>query len=584
MATWALSLLAATSVHAAFPLPERSTAPIAIVFPAERAVLPFTEGESVGGSVLDPKGVFQINGQTITVHKDGAFLAWVGVAPGSFTLSASLTVGTTVARFERQLYVTPPLVALPEKPVAFDPAYVSPKVDEELRAGDWLLTRAKVSLGAKTEFRVGRHGSWQPMRDVHPGLGLVEGAYLVQADDQIGPVPVEFRARRDGGTAHLKSPGQVIFARGTPQIAVIRGQTPALVKTGPGEGNLFFALGGTRFVVVGRKGNDVKLSLSNGQVGWIDGKTLEYLPPGAQPPRAETSTVGIKSTEGSTSVRVGLGDRVPFIIDESDDLSTLTVRFHYTYMHTNWIVYNSTDDFVDEIRLKQETADVVAMTVRLKPGHKLWGFWPTWDGNALRVDLKKPPRMVKSNPLAGVRVFLDPGHMPSAPGAVGPLGTKEMDVNLAIALEAAKLLLKEGAVPLLSRESPTDEVSLVDRPKLAVERRADLFVSVHNNFLGGETHPFKGGPRGYSIFYYHPHSLALARSVYDSYQKRVPLAGEDLRFGDLLVCRLSAMPAILTESAYLLYPDQEAQLLDPGFRLKVAQSIVDGLRAFLKKR
>jgi N-acetylmuramoyl-L-alanine amidase len=253
-------------------------------------------------------------------------------------------------------------------------------------------------------------------------------------------------------------------------------------------------------------------------------------------------------------------------------------------MHTNWIVYNSTDDFIDEVRLKQETSDIVALTVRLKPGHKLWGFWPVWDGNALRLDLKKPPRMVKGNPLAGVRIFLDPGHMPSAPGALGPLGTKEMDVNLAIALEASKLLAKEGAVPLLSRESSSDEVSLVDRPKLAVERRADVFVSVHNNFLGGETNPFKGGPHGYSIFYYHPHSLALARAVYEAYPKRVPLAGEDLRFGDLLVCRLSAMPAILTESAYLIFPDQEALLLDPGFRLKVAQSIVDGLRAFLKKR
>jgi N-acetylmuramoyl-L-alanine amidase len=576
-------LLAAAAQAAVFPAPERSTAPVTIVYPSENAVLPTADSAWLIGAVSDPQALFKINGTTVTVHRDGGYIAWLPVTPGTFTFNAALQQGASIYVYQRAIYVTPPPTPLPEKPVALDPESLTPRQDQELRAGDWLLTRAKVSLGSKPEFRLGRKAPWQPMREVNPALGVYEGAYLVRPDDEQGPTAVEFRTRGHG-TAQATSPGKVTISRAVPLVAIVRGQNTVMVRTGPGEGDLFPALGGTRFLVGGRMGNDVRVLLSNGQVGWVDGKTLEYLLPGAHPPRAATETIGVRAGERETVVRVGLGDRVPFIAEASDDLTTLTVRFHYTYLHTNWIVYGDNDDFVDEVRLKQETADIVAMTIRLKPGRRLWGYWPSYEGSAFKVELRKPPHFAKKgSPLVGVRVFLDPGHMPSAPGATGPLGTKEMDVNYAIAQVAEALLRKEGAIPLMSRVSPQDEVSLPDRPKMAVERKADLFVSIHNNFLPASSNPLKGAPHGWSIFYYHPYSLDLARETAAAYGRLVPLPSEQMRFGDLLVVRNPAMPAILTESAYLTYPEQEAQLLDPVFREKVARAIVEGLREFLKR-
>ncbi len=585
----ALALLGSLTLARAadFPAPARSTAPITIIYPGENATLGPLEGEMVLGNVSDPSGFFQINGQTVTVHKDGAFLAYLPVAPSTFTFNAALKLGTTVYLLQRQVYVTPAPAPLPEKPVAFDKELLpSPRQDQELRAGDWLLARAKVSIGSRAEFRLGRKGPWLPMRDVNPGLGIVEGAYLVRPEDEAAPTAVQYRAHLDAGLAQAVSPGLVSITRAVPQVASVRGQAPVMVRTGPGEGNLFLALGGTRFLVGGRQGNDVKLLLSGGQIGWVDAKALEFAPAGAHPPRGETENVTLRGGEENSVVRVGLGDRVPVMIDLSDDQTTLTARFHYTNLHTNWITYDPSDEFVDSISLRQEDREVVAMTVRVKPGRRLWGYWPTFEGNALRLELRHPPKIArKGSPLAGIRVFVDPGHMPSAPGAIGPLGTKEMDVNFAIAKSIERLLLKEKAVPLLSRADPMDEVGLADRPKAAVDRKADLFVSVHNNFLGDGSNPFRGG-HGYSIFYYHPQSLALARAVYASYEKVLgqKLEGESPRFGDLLVCRLPAMPAILTESAYLTYPEQEQMLLDPKFRELLAQSIVDGLRAFMQKQ
>jgi N-acetylmuramoyl-L-alanine amidase len=133
---------------------------------------------------------------------------------------------------------------------------------------------------------------------------------------------------------------------------------------------------------------------------------------------------------------------------------------------------------------------------------------------------------------------------------------------------------------MMSRASTDDEVTLNDRPKMAWDKRADVFLSIHNNNLAANANPFKGSPHGYSIFYYEPQSLPLAQAIYKNYGRLVKIPSEELRFGDLLVLRVTGMPAVITESAYLTYPEQEALLLDAKFRDTLAEAMVDGLRDF----
>jgi N-acetylmuramoyl-L-alanine amidase len=172
--------------------------------------------------------------------------------------------------------------------------------------------------------------------------------------------------------------------------------------------------------------------------------------------------------------------------------------------------------------------------------------------------------------------------MPSASGATGPLGTKEMDANYAIALAVAERLRRNGAVPIVTRDGPDHELGLLERPRMALEREADIFVSLHNNALPDGSNPF-AKPRGFTIFYYHPQSLELARNVHRGFRVRVPLPDEGLQWGNLAVARLTAMPAILVENAYMIFPEQEALLNDPRFRAKLADSVVDGLRETLRE-
>ncbi len=582
MLSAALAILL-SSAHAAFPGVERSTEPITVIYPPEGANFPTIDGNFVMGSVADAKAPFSINGASVTVNPDGAYLAWISLRPGTFTLHCELSLNEGAVGYNRTIFVTPPQTPLPAKPLAIDKDSIFPKSDMDLRAGDWLIVKLRASPGAKIQYRL-KGKPWQQMAEVNPTLGLFEGTYQVQPGDDMPASPVEIQAGSGWGAISAKSQGSVAFLSGAPQIALVRGNGAARLKTGPGEGELFPGVNGMRFMVAGRVGQDYKLALPGGEAAWLESKYLEFQPQGTAPPRAATDVIAVKVGDDSTVVHIGLTDRVPFRVDEADDGRSLTVKIYYAWAHTNWIIYADEDPLVHEVRIKQESSDIVAVTVRLKEHQTLWGFHASYDSGSIRLELRRPPRLASSpkSPMDGVSVFLDPGHMPSAPGATGPLGTHEMDINYAIARTLEAKLTDLGAKVLMSRKSSDDEVGLPDRPRLAWEKHADLFISVHNNFLGDGSNPFKGPPHGYSVFYYHPHSLDFARDVYEAYSGRVPLPGESLRFGDLLVARMTEMPAILTESAYLTYPEQETMLLDAKFREKIASAISAGARQFIE--
>jgi N-acetylmuramoyl-L-alanine amidase len=160
-----------------------------------------------------------------------------------------------------------------------------------------------------------------------------------------------------------------------------------------------------------------------------------------------------------------------------------------------------------------------------------------------------------------------------------------------MALKLKEMLEKEGASVVMTRRG-AETVPLTERPKIARAGLADVFVSVHANALPEEEDPYSK-PRGFMVFYYHPQSLPLARAVHAQYQRwlgpaaptqgGVQLADEGFQYGDLLVARQTQMPAILMESAYLMFPEQEALLTDPNFQEIFARAMLEGLRSYFEE-
>jgi len=532
------------------------------------------------GSVLNPSGKLAINGQAVPVYKDGAFATWLLVKPGSFTFHCQLTLSSATLTYDRHVVFAVPPQPLPLTPLAIAASSLYPNENQVLRPGDWLVTRMQATPRQKAQFWVPGAG-WLPMREPR-GEGFYEGAYQVRPGDHSPPFAVKFRVGGWWGVS-ARSATTVAFTEAPPRVAVATDSEDVIVKTGPEQGNLFPVLTGMPFVIAGREGDWDKIWLSLDESGWLEDDDLRLLPAGTPPPSAELSAISTRPSDEGTSVLFAMDARVPFRLKESDDLRTITVRLYYTHSHNNWIIYRPKDALVSSISFSQDASDAVDVRINLKKNAVLWGYRTSYEDASVRIDLRQAPRLAAAprSPLYGLRVFLDPGHMPSAPGALGCLGTREMDVNYAIALEAEALLKNQGAIPLISRPNDQSEVGLIARPEAAQAEHADLFVSIHNNNTSDGQNPYDS-PHGYSMFYYHPHSLALARSIYASEKKILPIPGEDVRFGNLLVTRMTTdMPAVLSESAYMTLPEQEALLLTPAFRKKIAESLVAGMRSFL---
>ena len=91
-----------------------------------------------------------------------------------------------------------------------------------------------------------------------------------------------------------------------------------------------------------------------------------------------------------------------------------------------------------------------------------------------------PESVSKIFPIRDVQVVLDPGHGGKDPGARGPTGLKESEVNLEVAVAVSQLLQDEGFSTLLTR-SGDYYIELDERIALGDAANATAFISIHHN-------------------------------------------------------------------------------------------------------
>jgi N-acetylmuramoyl-L-alanine amidase len=182
-------------------------------------------------------------------------------------------------------------------------------------------------------------------------------------------------------------------------------------------------------------------------------------------------------------------------------------------------------------------------------------------------------------PLTGATVVLDPGHGGDEPGAVGSGGTKEKDVNLAIALETKRQLEAQGATVVLTRTADY-RITIASRAAIAQALHPSIFISIHHNAEPDEHRATPGAETYYQIA--SADSKRAAGLVYEELLKAfTPYAidwvadrdaGAKYRLrsdgGDYygVLNRTAGLPAVLSEAAFLSNPPEEALLNDPAFQ------------------
>lgn len=108
------------------------------------------------------------------------------------------------------------------------------------------------------------------------------------------------------------------------------------------------------------------------------------------------------------------------------------------------------------------------------------------DVSAYKAIMHEPGMPIRSIFGLGVKtIMLDPGHGGLDRGTAGKLGTKEKDLTLDIAKRLKALLEHDGQGRyrvLLTRDHD-ETVPLNERVEMARREKADLFVSIHFNYL-----------------------------------------------------------------------------------------------------
>ncbi|MFH1619861.1 MAG: N-acetylmuramoyl-L-alanine amidase [bacterium] len=556
---------------------------IQVVYPVEGSAMPSYPGTFILGNVSPSTAPFYINSSRIEVYKNGAFLAYLPISNGNFAFNCELKEDAASVFLTRTIKVGEQrdFNFLPGP--AIDPLSILPSAQVELRESDWLQVYFRGTPGKEAGFSVPGLKKNLPMSEIPAGSGFYYGAYRITGDDECDDAPVKVFLK-DKGRPKAKAE-----ARGTVTVSksgfrVVETSTESVIlRNGPSTGYMLFLPQGVRMLSDGKIGRRSRIRLSETESGWAETFKLRELPAGAHPPEAVMGTIKTIGGADSSTVAVSLSQQIPFAVDEDGEAVTLTL--YYTKGHTNWIVHDSSDTLVDSIRWKQDATQTCRVFVKLREGKALWGYNISYSGGRLLLELRTRPAVSGKwpAPLKGLRAVIDPGHSLKKnypfDGAIGPTGLLESAANLGTALELEKELAALGAEVVLTRRGD-EEVALTERPKTAWACRGDIYVSLHNNALPDGENPF-AGPRGFSVYYYQPHSRKLAEAVHRSYVKDIHLPDEYLRYGDYHVIRMTQMPAILVESAYLMFPEQEEMLADQAFLKKLAAAVRSGILDFL---
>jgi len=253
-------------------------------------------------------------------------------------------------------------------------------------------------------------------------------------------------------------------------------------------------------------------------------------------------------------------------------------------------------------------------------------------GDRLVIDLEDPE--VKSAPvqraergdagaLRDIVIAIDPGHGGEDPGAIGPTGTREKDVVLAVARRLKALIEQEPGMRCFMTRDGDYYVSLNQRIKRARDQRADLFISIHADAFRDRR------ARGSSVYTLSQRgaSSEYARLLADKENASDAIGGVSLEDKDDLlasvlldlsqtatleassdaatrvlgslrrvghvhkprveqagfrVLKAPDMPSVLVETAFISNPAEERKLRSSSHQYALARALMDGVRTYFR--
>ncbi|MBC7325916.1 MAG: N-acetylmuramoyl-L-alanine amidase, partial [Moorella sp. (in: Bacteria)] len=434
-------------------------------------------------------------------------------------------------------------------------------------------------------------------------LEVAPGWYRVQLyDGRRGWVsatyaePVPDKLPGDGGTpvtpqppGDTRPPGNDQPPGDQPQGLAVIGNKPVAILAGPSpvEKHIATAAAGSKLPIWEKRGDWWQVELDNGQRGWL-ASTLAtfapYEPPGDKPGSGEPALriTGVTVEPAGPDLQVSVKASGVFTYKTSYWNNRLIVDIAGAILDVpaGQEVVAVNRDPVARVRLGQFTPDTVRVVFDLSDAARLRSK-PAADKKGVIFLLQEPS-------LKGSKIVLDPGHGTDPegpdPGAIGPSGVQEKDVNLAIALKLAALLKEAGVDVYLTRNGENTPYTLAGRAYYANDVGADLFISIHANASYSST------AAGTSTYFYAPPDTILgqqrverqrlATAIQQALVASVGRQDLGVKEANFSVLRNTDMPSVLVEMAFISNPTEEKLLASPAFQAKVAEGIFKGIKMY----
>jgi len=247
---------------------------------------------------------------------------------------------------------------------------------------------------------------------------------------------------------------------------------------------------------------------------------------------------------------------------------------------------------------------------------------PNPNASADKPPPKKAPKPSSPSPANPYLVVLDPGHGGEDPGAIGPRGTQEKEVVLAVARRVKRLLEADRRIRAVLTREGDYFVPLAERVHRARRIQADLFVSLHadafiradvagssvyvlnergasttaarllaqkenqSDLIGGVQLASRSDTVAQTLL---DLSLAatrhqaerLAETVLAALSTVSPPHRPQVESANFAVLRNPDVPSILVELAFITNPTEERRLRDPSYQEKLAEAISTGITRHL---
>jgi N-acetylmuramoyl-L-alanine amidase len=224
------------------------------------------------------------------------------------------------------------------------------------------------------------------------------------------------------------------------------------------------------------------------------------------------------------------------------------------------------------------------------------------------------------------KIVIDPGHGGKDPGTSGER-SREKDVALDISLKLGKIFEKYlPDVEVVYTRANDSYPELWERAKMANKNGADLFLSIHCNWIsnprirGTETYVMgvhkndenlkiaqrensvilledqyeenydgfdPNSPESYILFNlyqsaYQENSLKLAHNIETQFRDRAARRSRGVKSAGFLVLWQTSMPSVLIETGFLSNPREEKELNDDLYQEYIASAIFRAVRDYKK--